>query len=188
MPELNGQMGTSSAITAATTEDPGHWEGDFWVVNGYKVERKWKERYEWLYINPDPDGSGKIECDDAVAKFMAKFTGAGGVWSNYQERHATLYGFFLGYHYIESTADIPTIPEWCKEDAVYFLSGLFAGREYKKERTANDNLSALQTILGLLRNRETLKRIAAIALAALTAGGVLVPPAIEAALKAAGVT
>lgn len=73
------------------------------------VEQKWIDKYPSLY-GPgahDPDeGKGDVELDDYLARVMNKYTGAGGTFSTWNERHCFLTAVTIGYLYVESSADV----------------------------------------------------------------------------------
>ncbi len=156
------------AATTTTTTSSGPAQEE------YPIDQKWLALYPWLYIDPD-QGSGEIECDDTIAKFMAKFTGAGGTWSNWTERHATIYGYFIGYYYVKSSADIPAIPKWCSHDPAYFLFGIAMGRAAAKNGGLNETIASLDSVTGLLKNGKVLALITG----ALAAGGIALPVVIQ---------
>lgn len=87
----------------------------------------------------DPDaGTGHVECTDIIATLSAKFTGVGGVFSTYGERHAFEVGIIIGYTFVNKTVFIPC-PTFFQEDAHYFYIGLMMGRAYKKLEDNNIN-------------------------------------------------
>lgn len=127
----------------------GHWEGDTWVDGDYHVERKWVDKYPALFgpLACDPDeGQGDIECDDAIAKLLAKFTGFGGTFSTWTERHAFIIFSNIGYNDVTTSADVPPIPKFFLKEMAYCYTGLSMGRGAKKvEEAAPD----LKTIIGI---------------------------------------
>jgi len=99
------------------------------------MDQKWVEKYPYLFgpNAKDPDeGKGEIECTDVVAKLMEKFTGYGGTFSTWSERHAFIYAAMIGYNDVTSSADIPPVPEFWVSEAHYWLSGITMGRMAKK--------------------------------------------------------
>ena len=194
--------GTTTTITGPATKkplSPGKWEGDFWVQeDGYRVHRKWVEKYPALFgpCRQDPDGGqGDIECDDAIAKLLAKFTGYGGTFSNWMERHAFIIFAGIGYNDVESKDDVPPIPDFFLTEMAYCYTGLSMGRGAKKvgdaeqgKQQAQSALETLQTWTGLITaNPDVTKKVASIAVSALAAGGIILPPVIQAILKAVGI-
>jgi len=115
---------------------PGNWEGDFWVQeDGYRVHRKWVEKYPACYgpARKDPDdGTGEIEVDDVVSQIFAKFTGYGGTFSNWTERHAFIIFGGIGYNDVQSSEDVPPIPDFFLTEMAYCYTGLSLGRATKK--------------------------------------------------------
>ncbi len=88
----------------------------------------------------DPDeGLGDIECDDMIATVLNKFTGIGGTFSTWHERHAFIAGASIGYNYITKTEPVP-VPKFWEEESHYFLTGLTMGRAAKKLEDAAPKL------------------------------------------------
>jgi hypothetical protein len=129
---------------------PGQFEGDFWVEpSGYRVARKWVDKYPALYgpNAQDPDGgNGSEELDDAIAKILAKFTGYGGTFSTWTERHAFIIFAGIGYNDVTSSADVPPIPFWCLKEMAYCYTALSMGRGAKKVEEAAPSLKTYAAI------------------------------------------
>lgn len=87
------------------------------------------------YYGPDakdPDeGLGEVECDDIIAKILQKFTGLGGTFSTWNERHAFIIGAQIGYLHVNKTELIP-VPKFWRDDSHYFYAGVIMGRSAKK--------------------------------------------------------
>lgn len=80
----------------------------------------------------DPDeGCGDVELDDYVSRILNKFTGAGGTFSTWNERHAFIVGVQIGYLHMHQTEIIPVPKFWLKESH-YFLTGVMMGRGARK--------------------------------------------------------
>jgi hypothetical protein len=129
---------------------PGQWVGDYWVeASGYKVHRKWVEKYPALYgpNAQDPDeGNGEVECDDVIAKLLAKFTGYGGTFSTWTERHAFIIFAGIGYNDVTNKEDVPPVPEWALKEMAYCYTGLSMGRAAKKIEDAAPSLKTYAAI------------------------------------------
>lgn len=116
----------------------GHWENDgaIWITaSGVKYYRKWVEKYPSLYgpMATDPDGgAGEVECTDAIAQILAKFTGYGGTFSTWTERHAFIIFAGIGYNDVNTSDDVPPIPEFFIPEMAYCYTGLSMGRATKK--------------------------------------------------------
>jgi hypothetical protein len=175
----------SSTTTAATTSIPAsHWDGDTWVeqfvdsdgkVKEYRVARKWTEKYPSLFgpCAEDPDeGNGEAELDDPISRLLNKFTGAGGTFSTWTERHAFIIFASIGYNDVESSADVPPVPRFFLTETQYCFSGLAFGRAAKKL----ENSDSFKALLGN-------KKVVAVLAAAFTAGGAMLPSFVQAALK-----
>jgi hypothetical protein len=128
----------------------GQWEGDFWVEpSGYRVARKWVDKYPALYgpNAKDPDGGqGGEELDDAIAKVLAKFTGYGGTFSTWTERHAFIIFTGIGYNDVKSSDDVPPIPAFFLGEMAYCYTGLSMGRAAKKIEDAAPSLKTYAAI------------------------------------------
>ncbi len=128
----------------------GKWDGDFWVEpTGYKVHRKWAEKYPALYgpLAQDPDeGQGEIECDDVISRLLAKFTGYGGTFSTWTERHAFIIFSGIGYNDVNSKDDVPPIPVFFLKEMAYCYTGLSMGRGAKKVEEAAPSLKTYAAI------------------------------------------
>jgi len=109
------------------------------------MEQKWIDKYPFLY-GPgakDPDeGSGNVELTDVVARLMEKFTGYGGTFSTWAERHAFIYGANIGYLYVNSSEDVPPVPAFWTNEAHYWLTGITMGRAAKKIEDAAPSIKA----------------------------------------------
>lgn len=104
---------------------------------------KWTELYPNLYgpDAKDPDeGSGDLECSDAIAQIMNKFTGIGGTFSTWSERHAFIYGAQIGYLHVKSSADVPPTPAFWLDESHYWMTGIIMGRAAAKLETAGLDL------------------------------------------------
>jgi hypothetical protein len=147
-------------------------------IKEYRVARKWTEKYPSLFgpaaVDPD-NGHGEAELDDVISRLLNKFTGAGGTFSTWTERHAFIIFASIGYNDVESSADVPPIPRFFLGETQYCYSGLAFGRAAKK-------LEDSDSIKGLLSN----KKVAAVLVAAFTAGGAMLPTIISTVLKAVG--
>lgn len=103
-----------------------------WVEpSGYTVEMRFVRKYPSLYgpAALDPDGGGgDAECDDLISKLTAKFTGYGGTFSTWTERHAFIIAAGIGYNDVTSSADVPPVPFWCIGELQYWLTGVTMGR------------------------------------------------------------
>ena len=125
-------------------KQPGHWEGDLWVeASGYRVARKWVDKYPALYgpNAKDPDeGQGEIECTDVIAQLLAKFTGYGGTFSTWTERHAFIIFGGIGYLDVKTSDDIPPTPEFFLSEMQYCTTGLIMGRATAKLEAAAPSL------------------------------------------------
>lgn len=206
VPPSSEQHPTVTAATATVEQSGGRWEGDFWVEpDGYRVARKFVETFPDLYgpNAKDPDeGKGEIECTDAISKIFNLYTGQGGTFSTWSERHCFLNAFFIGRDYVESSADIPPVPYFWLTEAHYWRAGIMLGRASKKngdlknlvsdlmsqKETAEATTAALETVSGLLKNPETRKRVIAIAGTAAAAGGAILPSVVPYALKLLGIS
>lgn len=165
----------------------GHWEGDFWVDGDYRVARKWCDLYPQYYgpcaIDPD-HGQGDIELDDTLAKALAKIDGYGGMGSTSGERHCFQAAILLAYNFIESSADIPPVPKFWIPEGHYWLSGITTGRLLKKKKGSDDFTIELAAQLATC---VPWKKVAAAVIAALAAGGIVLPEAIKTILAVLGV-
>jgi hypothetical protein len=178
----------STIIATASSIPASHWEGDTWVeyfldtdgkIKEYRVARKWCEKYPSLFgpCAEDPDeGNGEAELDDPISRLLNKFTGAGGTFSTWTERHAFIIFASIGYNDVESSADVPPVPHFFLTETQYCFSGLAFGRAAKK-------LEDSDSFKGLLGN----KKVVAVVAAAFTAGGAMLPSIVQAALKFAGI-
>jgi hypothetical protein len=177
--------GPTQGVTAIP--DPAAGDGDSWAgAGGYRVARKWVEKYPHLYgpAATDPDyGLGNEELtDDLLAKLFARVSGEGGIFSTSAEQHCFETAAAIAYNFVESSDDIPPVPAFWTGEGHYWLMGITAGRLLKKKAVAETAAAACSTLAGLLANR----KVAGIAAAALAAGGVVLPPFIQACLKVIG--
>ena len=126
------------------------------------MDQKWIDKYPYLYgpNAKDPDGDiGDIECADLAAKLMEKFTGYGGTFSTWSERHAFIYAVNIGYLYVNSSEDVPPCPIFWETEAHYWLTGITMGRAAKKIEEAAPSIKSYiatfaaggVTITGILR-------------------------------------
>jgi hypothetical protein len=165
-----------------TTTNPGEIKVidgvEYWVEpDGYQVEMKFVRRYPGLFgpLAIDPDhGNGEIECDDAIARIMAKLTGYGGTYSTWSERHCSIVALSIA-HDISSSADVPPCPKFWLEETQYWVGHIAIGREVDKNKDAQSAIATLQTFSGLLQNKAILARVLAISGTALAAGYALLP-------------
>jgi hypothetical protein len=121
----------------------------------------------------DPDGDiGDVESDDEVARFFAKYTGFGGLFSTWHERHAAIWGFTIGMLWVDKTCFIPC-PEFYKADAHYFYTFLLLGRADTKLQINAATIQELQTVVCSFwtKNQKAI-------VAAATAAGVVISPVI----------
>jgi hypothetical protein len=134
-----------------TTLSPGKFVGDKWVQdNGYEVERKWVAKYPELYgpLRKDPDeGLGQQETDDIISRISAKFTGFGGTFSTWTERHAFLIFAGIGYNDVTNSTEVPPIPDFFIGESAYCYSGLTMGRSAKKFEEAG-GFKKIATLIG----------------------------------------
>lgn len=110
------------------------------------VDPVWIEKYPYLYgpNAKDPDeGQGDIECNDAISQLLNKFTGTGGTFSTWKERHAFIYAAQIGYLYVKSSADIPPVPVFFLQEAHYWHTGIIMGRAAAKIDAAQVDWKAL---------------------------------------------
>jgi len=135
-----------SGSGGGSVADPApHWEGDVWVDGDYRVERKWCELYPDMFgpLSKDPDeGQGEVECDDLISRFLNKFTGAGGTFSTWTERHAFIIASQIGYLCVKSSADVPPVPKFFLHESHYWRDGIIVGRGAAKVEGAAPSLKA----------------------------------------------
>ena len=153
----------------------GHFEGDYWVEDsGYRVHRKWCDLLPGYYgpMRKDPDdGLGDIEFSNRMNEILGKITGVTGILDCASEIHATQFGIYVGYLYLDSSTDIPPCPVfWAgggkqDNDSHYYMTGLIAGRAGRKIDSLEE-----PAIGDLLKNKVVLGAIA-VALAGGTIGG-----------------
>jgi len=102
---------------------------------GSVVDPVWVEKYPYLYgpNAKDPDeGQGDIECNDEISKILIKFTGIGGTFSTWSERHAFIFAAQIGYLHVKSSADVPPVPSFYLKEAHYWNTGIIMGRAAAK--------------------------------------------------------
>jgi hypothetical protein len=150
-PSGTNTTGSVTGSGGGSLADPApHWDGDFWVsASGYRVARKWVDKYPALYgpLSQDPDeGQGEVECNDLIAQLLAKFTGYGGTFSTWTERHGFIIFGGIGYNDVTCSADVPPIPEWALKEMAYCYTGLSMGRAAKKLEEA---APSLKTYIGI---------------------------------------
>lgn len=68
-------------------------------------------------VDPYKDEGG--ECDDAIAKFFARFSGPGGMFSTWRERHIAISGVWAGLRAAQF-ADIPDCPPLWMDEVQYY--------------------------------------------------------------------
>lgn len=96
---------------------------------------KWATLYPDLYgpTAKDPDnGTGDEECNDEISKILNKYTGIGGTFSTWSERHAFILGAQIGYLHVKSSADVPPVPIFFLDEAHYWRTGIIMGRAAAK--------------------------------------------------------
>lgn len=102
------------------------------------VDPKWVKQYPDLYgpDAKDPDnGEGDFECNDAISQIVNKFTGIGGTFSTWSERHAFIIAAQIGYLNVHHDADVPPVPEFFQGEAHYWRTGIIMGRAAAKLET-----------------------------------------------------
>lgn len=112
------------------------------------VDQKWIDFYpQWYGPNAkDPDeGQGDVEVDDYISRLMAKFTGIGGAFSTWKERHAFIIGAEIGYLHVNKTEIIP-VPDFFVKENHYFYSGMIMGRATSKLEAAAPSLKTYLAI------------------------------------------
>jgi hypothetical protein len=76
--------------------------------------------------NYDPYKDEGGECEDFISTFFEKWTGKGGLFSTWRERHITIQGVWGGLRAAQF-ADIPeTPPMWVDEDQYYKGAAIIA--------------------------------------------------------------
>lgn len=113
------------------------------------VDQKWIVKYPHLY-GPgakDPDeGQGDAEVDDFVSKLMAKYTGYGGTFSTWSERHAFITAANIGYIDVACSSDVPPVPDFWIGEGHYWLTGITMGRAARKVEEAAPSLKTYAAI------------------------------------------
>jgi hypothetical protein len=181
-------IGVPAIPSTVTGTASGHWEGDTWIEpDGYRVDRKWVGKYQYLYgpLATDPDGGlGDVELDDNLARALRKIDGYGGIGSTSAERHCAETAAYIAWNFVESSSDIPPVPKFWIGEAHYWFMTITAIRQVKKKNLADSAMAACTSLMGLMQNRKVLGAITA----ALAAGGVVLPPFVQALLKIIGGT
>jgi hypothetical protein len=67
----------------------------------------------------DPYADEGGECDDLISKITAKFTGKGGTWSTWRERHISIEGICDGLR-AGTLSDVPKCPPLWYDEAQYY--------------------------------------------------------------------
>jgi hypothetical protein len=181
IPPLQKNSQTPTILTTA------HWEGDVWVeASGYRVARKWVDLYPHLFgpLKQDPDeGTGNVELDDTLTKAMSKIEGLGSVYSTWMERHCSETAFYISYNFVNSSDDIPPVPDFWIKEAHYWYMHITAGRLLRKEKNAE---SANVELVAQLATCIPWKKVAAAILAAAAAGGFILPDVAKAIITSIG--
>lgn len=115
-------------VTSTTSSDTG--SGGISVTDD-----KWAQLYPDLYgpTAKDPDnGTGDVECNDEISAILNKYTGVGGTFSTWSERHAFIIGAQIGYLHVKSSADVPPVPIFFTDEAHYWRTGIIMGRAAAK--------------------------------------------------------
>lgn len=110
---------------------------------------KWAVLYPHLYgpNAKDPDeGAGNIECNDIISAVLNKFTGIGGTFSNWNERHAFITAAQIGYLYVKHNDDVPPVPQFWLAEGHYWMTGIIMGRSAAKLEEAG---MTWKTIVGV---------------------------------------
>jgi hypothetical protein len=112
------------------------------------VDQKWIDKYPHLYgpTAKDPDEGSDGEVDDFVSRLMNKYTGAGGTFSTWPERHAFITASSIGYLDVATSSDVPPVPVFWVKEAHYWLSGLVMGRASRKIEEAGPSLKTYVAI------------------------------------------
>lgn len=82
------------------------------------------------------------ECDDAISKFTAQWTGPGGLLSTWRERHIAINGIWAGLR-APQFADIPDCPPLWVDEVQYYRGAALISNVAKIYGT-----SALATLAG----------------------------------------
>ena len=113
------------------------------------ADQKWAAKYPHLFgpgANDPDEGNGDIECDDAIAAVLNKFTGIGGTFSTWKERHCFITAASIGYTDVEHTEDVPPVPDFWVKEGHYWVSGIAMGRASRKIEQAAPNLKTIAAI------------------------------------------
>ena len=92
----------------------------------------------------DPYKEEGGELDDAIAKFFAQWTGAGGLFSTWRERHIAIAGVWAGLR-APQFADIPECPPLWMDEVQYYRGAAIISNVIKIYGT-----SAVATICGMI--------------------------------------
>lgn len=142
-----------------STLSPGKFVGDMWVQeDGYQVSKVWVNKYPALFgpLRKDPDGGfGELETDDIISRISAKFTGFGGTFSTWTERHAFITFAGIGFNDVTTNGDVPPIPDFFVGEMAYCYTGLSMGRAAKKL----DDAGGLKKVAGLIMGGAVLGNI-----------------------------
>jgi len=117
---------------------PASYIGDSAIGSGggsVTEDPKWAQLYPDLYgpTAKDPDnGTGDEDCNDEISKILNKYTGIGGTFSTWSERHAFIIGAQIGYLHVKSSADVPPVPVFFQDEAHYWRTGIIMGRSAAK--------------------------------------------------------
>lgn len=107
---------------------------------------KWAQLYPDLYgpTAKDPDnGTGDLECNDEIATVLNKYTGIGGTFSTWSERHAFIIAAQIGYLHVKTSADVPPVPVFFTDEAHYWRTGIIMGRAAAKLENTQIDWKAL---------------------------------------------
>ena len=107
---------------------------------------KWAQLYPDLYgpTAKDPDnGTGDLECNDEISAILNKYTGIGGTFSTWSERHAFIIAAQIGYLHVKTRADVPPVPVFFMKEAHYWRTGIIMGRAAAKLENTQIDWKAL---------------------------------------------
>jgi len=148
---ISGSSTTPGTYSVISLDKPGSNTISFVTGSGggSVIDPKWVTKYPHLF-GPgakDPDeGQGEIECTDSIAQVLNKFTGIGGTFSTWSERHCFITAASIGYTDVEHTEDVPPVPEFWIPEGHYWVSGIAMGRAARKVEQATPDL---KTIAGI---------------------------------------
>jgi hypothetical protein len=94
--------------------------------------------------NYDPYKDEGGETDDVISQFFAKFTGPGGMFSTWRERHIAISGVWAGLR-APQFADIPECPPLWMDEAQYYRGAAMIANVVKIYGT-----SALASLAGMI--------------------------------------